>query len=81
MEKKIDVLYLTPMWGMDIQMVKEFLKQLAAARIPTFVSEKRFMAEKGAAAVNNGYTYFPEILGKQQTKFDPKLVKIDESAN
>jgi outer membrane protein len=60
LDKKIDALYLPPMWGMDIIKVAQFLKQAAEGRIPTFCSEARYLVDKGALAANSGYTFYPE---------------------
>lgn len=60
LNKRIDVLYLPPMWGMDIIKVKEFLNRVNQNHIPTFCSENRYLVEKGAVASNAGYTFFPQ---------------------
>jgi len=59
LNKRIDALYLPPMWGMDIIKVKEFLNRVNHNHIPTFCSENKYLVEKGAVASNAGYTFFP----------------------
>jgi len=47
---KIDVLYLPPMWGMDIEQIRNFFWETRNAHIPTFASEGFLLVEKDATA-------------------------------
>lgn len=60
MSKKIDALYLPPMWGMDAIKIDEFLRAIKADRIPVLSSEGSYMVEHGALVSNSGYTYLSE---------------------
>ena len=47
---KIDVLYLPPLWGMDLEQIRQFYVETQYAGIPTFSSEGFLQVEKGATA-------------------------------
>lgn len=58
--KDIDVLYLPPLWGLDLDMLREFFVQIHFNKIPTFVSEGFVLLEKGAMASNCDRPYLTE---------------------
>jgi outer membrane protein TolC len=56
LDKKIDALYLLPMWGMNDNKVGEFFSLAARNSIPTFTSEGRYLVERGALGSNTAYS-------------------------
>jgi len=52
LKKDIDVLYLPPLWGLDLEMLREFFTQIHFDRIKTFVADGYILLEKGAVASN-----------------------------
>jgi len=52
LKKEIDVLYLPPLWGLDLEMMREFFAQVHFDRIKTFVADGYILLEKGALAAN-----------------------------
>jgi len=48
----IDVLYLPPMWGIQVDQMRQFFVETFNARVPTFTSEGFLILEKGATAGN-----------------------------
>ncbi len=60
LDKQIDALYLPPLWGLDIQMIKQFLYNADHDRIPVMTSEDKFLVERGVFATNNAYGVFSE---------------------
>lgn len=55
--KKIDVLYVPPLWGMELDQMRQFFRETQYAHVPTFSSEGFLMVEKGATASNCIYPY------------------------
>ncbi|MCX6826787.1 MAG: TolC family protein, partial [candidate division Zixibacteria bacterium] len=51
-KKEARVLYLAPLWGMDLNAIREFFIETQKARIPTFDAEGFLLLEKGATAAN-----------------------------
>lgn len=51
-QDQCDVLYLPPMWGMELEQMQQFLSETILARVPTFTSEGYLILEKGATAAN-----------------------------
>lgn len=49
-KSKIDVLYLPPMWGMEVEQIRNFFWETRNAHIPTFTSEGFLLVEKDATA-------------------------------
>ncbi len=60
LDKKIDALYLPPLWGMDDIKVSEFFLMVAHDRIPAFTSEGECMVERGAFGSNAAYSIISE---------------------
>lgn len=58
-KKNVDVLYIPPLWGMDLEQMKQFYRETQHARLPTFASEGFLQLEKGATAANCTYPYRP----------------------
>ncbi len=56
LDKKVDALYLPPMWGMDDIKVGEFLSMVTRDEIPTFTSEGRYLVERGAFGSSTAYS-------------------------
>ncbi|MBN4076421.1 TolC family protein [Gemmatimonas aurantiaca] len=56
LERKIDALYMTPLYGMELVQINGFFKRLASAKIPVFGSEGYHQLERGAFATNASYT-------------------------
>jgi len=56
LDKKIDALYLPPMWGMDDIKIEAFFDMVSRDRIPTFTSEARYLVERGAFGSNAAYS-------------------------
>lgn len=52
LKKEIDVLYVPPLWGLDLEMIREFFTQIHFDRIKTFVADGYLLLEKGAVASN-----------------------------
>lgn len=50
---KIDVLYVPPLWGMDLDQIRQLFIETQYARVPTFASDGFIMLEKGATASNS----------------------------
>jgi outer membrane protein TolC/ABC-type uncharacterized transport system substrate-binding protein len=59
-QREIDVLYLPPLLGLDLDMLREFFTQVHFNKIPTFVSEGFLLLEKGAIATNCDRPYRSE---------------------
>ena len=57
LKKEIDVLYLPPLWGLDLEMIREFFTQIHFDRIKTFVADGYILLEKGAVASNCNRPY------------------------
>ncbi len=47
---KVDVLYLPPMWGLELEQIRNFIWETQNAKIPTFTSEGLLLVEKDATA-------------------------------
>jgi outer membrane protein TolC len=60
LDKKIDALYLLPLWGMDANKVEAFLRETAGNRIPTFTSEAKELVEVGALGSNSAFSIVAE---------------------
>jgi ABC-type uncharacterized transport system substrate-binding protein len=60
LDKKVDALYIGPMWGCDIQMINQFLYNTDHDKIPVMTSEDRFLVERGAFLSNNAYGIYSE---------------------
>jgi len=56
LDKKIDALYLPPMWRMDDIKVGEFFSMVTRDGIPTFTAEGRYLVERGALGSNAAYS-------------------------
>jgi outer membrane protein TolC/ABC-type uncharacterized transport system substrate-binding protein len=54
---KIQALYLPPLWGLEIDQMKNFIWEATNAKIPTFSSEGFLLVEKGATASNSFRPY------------------------
>lgn len=73
--KNVDVLYTTPLWGMDLDQMIQFYRDATQARLPVFTSEGFLQVGKGATASNNVYSY------RSLAKFTAyKILKITEGA-
>lgn len=59
---EIDALYVMPLWGMDLEMLREFFVQVHFDNIATFTSDGFAIVEKGAVAANCGRAYQSEAL-------------------
>ncbi len=79
LDKKIDALYIGPMWACDIQMINQFFYNTDHDRIPVMTSEDRFLVDRGALLTNNAFGIYAEarfnayktaqvILGKKPNK-------------
>ena len=60
LDKKIDALYVTPMWGLEIQMINQFFYNTDHDKIPVMSSEDKFLVDRGAFASNAAYCIFSE---------------------
>jgi len=60
LDKKIDALYLPPLWGLEIQMINQFFYNADHERIPVMTSEDKFLVDRGAFLTNNAYDIFSE---------------------
>jgi outer membrane protein TolC/ABC-type uncharacterized transport system substrate-binding protein len=60
LSKKIDALYLPPLWGMDAIKIDEFLRAVKTDRVPVLSSEGSYMVDHGALVSNAGYDYLSE---------------------
>jgi putative ABC transport system substrate-binding protein len=60
LDKKIDALYLPPLWGMDANKVEAFLRETAGNRIPTFTFEAKELVETGAMGSNSAFAVVAE---------------------
>ena len=60
LSKKVDAVYIFPMWAMDGIKVREFFKMTKRDKIPTFVWEGAYDVQRGALASNSGYSVIPE---------------------
>ena len=49
---EIDVLYITPLWGMSLEQINQFYLETVRARVPTFAAEGYLQVEKGATSTN-----------------------------
>lgn len=58
--KKVDAVYLFPMWAMDGIKIREFFKMTQRDKMPTFVWEGAYLVQRGALASNSGYSVIPE---------------------
>jgi len=58
--ENIDVVYLPSLWGMDLEMLREFFTQIHFNKIPTFAAEGYLLIEKGAMASNCDRPYLSE---------------------
>ncbi len=56
---KVDVLYVSPLWGMELDYISNFFLETNRARIPTFTPEGYTLVEKGATASNSVYPHRP----------------------
>ncbi len=60
LDKKIDALYLPPLWGIDAIRVQAFFQMLARDRIPAFTYEAKDLVESGAFASGAAYSIVSE---------------------
>lgn len=60
LSKKVDAVYLFPMWAMDGIKIREFFKMTKRDKMPTFVWEGAYLVQRGALASNSGYSVIPE---------------------
>jgi len=60
LDKRIDALYVGPMWACDIQMINQFFYNTDHDRIPVMVSEDKFFVERGALLTNNASGLYSE---------------------
>ncbi len=60
LDKKIDALYLAPLWDMDAAKITELFRRTADQRIPVFSTEGRYAVDRGAFASDAGQTFLPE---------------------
>ncbi len=60
LDGRIDVLYLPPLWGMDIHKAKGFIARITDSRVATFTSEIGFFVDRRATAADGGQTFVPE---------------------
>ncbi|MGH8015530.1 MAG: ABC transporter substrate binding protein, partial [Candidatus Zixiibacteriota bacterium] len=60
LDKKIDALYIGPMWACDIQMINQFLYNTDHDMIPVMTSEDMFLVDRGALLTNNAYGIYSE---------------------
>lgn len=58
--KKVDAVYLFPMWAMDGIKIREFFLMTRRDQMPTFVWEGAYLVQRGALASNSGYSVIPE---------------------
>ncbi len=56
-KKNVDVLYVSPLWGMDFDQMKQFYRDAEHARLPTFTAEGFLQVGKGATAGNCIYPH------------------------
>ncbi len=56
LDKKIDALYLLPLWGMSNIKIVEFFRMVTNDKIPTLTSEPKFLIEQGALASASAYS-------------------------
>jgi outer membrane protein TolC/ABC-type uncharacterized transport system substrate-binding protein len=73
--KNIRVLYLPPLFGLELDIMRQFLIQIQNARIPTFVSEGYLLLEKGASGSNCRWPYLS--LARFSAE---KIIKIQKGA-
>jgi len=52
LKKDVDVLYFPPLWGLDLEMLRELFTQIHFDQIKTFVADGYLLLEKGAIASN-----------------------------
>ncbi|UCD93655.1 MAG: TolC family protein, partial [Candidatus Zixiibacteriota bacterium] len=55
--RAVDVLYITPLWGMELDQMRQFFIETQHQRVPTFTSEGYLILEKGATASNCLHPY------------------------
>ncbi len=60
LDQQIDALYIPPLWGLDIQMIKQFFYNTDHDRIPVMTSEDKFLVDRGALLTNNAGGIFSE---------------------
>lgn len=60
LDKKIDALYLPPIWGLDIQMVNQLFYLTDVQKLPVMTSEDKFLVDRGALLSNAAYDIFSE---------------------
>jgi outer membrane protein TolC len=53
MSKRIDVLYVSPLWGMTLPMIGQFVTNTQNDHIVLFSSEGRYLVEKGVSAAGS----------------------------
>ena len=51
-QDQVDVLYIPPLWGMELEQMRQFLNETMLAGVPTFSSEGFLLLEKGATSAN-----------------------------
>ncbi|MDH4156753.1 MAG: TolC family protein [candidate division Zixibacteria bacterium] len=76
LDKKIDALYVAPLWDMDAAKITELFRRAADQRIPVFSTEGRYAVDRGAFASDAGQTFLPEAASAAA-----KIVRIVEGAN
>jgi outer membrane protein TolC/ABC-type uncharacterized transport system substrate-binding protein len=57
LRKSIDILYLPPLWGMELEQIRQFFDETQNARLPIFSSEGFLFLEKGATIGNTLWPY------------------------
>ncbi|HSG98960.1 MAG TPA: ABC transporter substrate binding protein, partial [candidate division Zixibacteria bacterium] len=56
LQNRVDALYLTPLFGLNLEQISGFLQQAQVQGLPVFSSEGYYQVERGAFASNSGYT-------------------------
>ena len=51
-KRNIDALYISPLWGFDLNKLNWFFKEVNKSRIPVFTGEGEFIVSRGALASN-----------------------------
>ncbi|MDH4035668.1 MAG: hypothetical protein OEV80_17895, partial [candidate division Zixibacteria bacterium] len=60
LSRKVDAVYIFPMWAMDGVKIREFFNMTKRDKVPTFVWEGAYLVQRGALASNSGYSVIPE---------------------
>ncbi len=74
--RKVDAVYVLPMWNMDGIKIREFFKQTEREKMPTMTWEGAYLVQRGALASNSGYSVIPEARFAAT-----KVIKIAQGAN